>query len=81
MHLSVTRGERLVTVLVADDGEGISPANRDKVFDAFFTTRRDSGGTGMGLGIVAAMLRAHGGAIRLVDSTEGAVFSLTFPAG
>jgi len=81
VQLSVTRDERLVTVLVADDGEGISPANRDKVFDAFFTTRRDSGGTGMGLGIVAAMLRAHGGAIRLVDSAKGAVFSLTFPAG
>ena len=52
---------------VADDGEGVSPNNRPQIFDSFFTTRRDSGGTGMGLAIVRAMLDAHGGAIRLME--------------
>jgi signal transduction histidine kinase len=67
-------------VTVEDDGEGISPGNREKIFDAFFTTRRDSGGTGMGLGIVEAMLRAHGGSIRLMDK-EGAAFEIRMPLG
>lgn len=59
---------------VRDDGQGISPNNRVRIFDNFFTTRRDSGGTGMGLAIVRAMLEAHGGAISLADSERGAHF-------
>ena len=51
---------------------GISPSNQDRVFDAFFTTKREQGGTGMGLGIVRAMLRAHGGSIRLLPDPEEA---------
>ena len=64
---------------VSDDGEGVSPNNRSQIFDSFFTTRRDSGGTGMGLAIVRAMLDAHGGAIRLLDSERGTAFELTIP--
>jgi len=64
---------------VRDDGHGISPNNRAKIFDSFFTTRRDSGGTGMGLAIVRAMLEAHGGAISLVDSERGAHFVIVLP--
>ena len=75
---AVRQGNRL-KVTVADDGEGVSPNNRSQIFDSFFTTRRDSGGTGMGLAIVRAMLDAHGGAIRLIDSDHGTAFELTFP--
>jgi len=66
-------------VKVSDNGEGVSPNNRTQIFDSFFTTRRDSGGTGMGLAIVRAMLDAHGGAIRLLDSAQGTAFELTIP--
>jgi signal transduction histidine kinase len=68
-----------LVLTVADDGEGISPNNRDKVFDTFFTTRRESGGTGMGLGIVRSMLASHGGTISLDPSGPGATFRLTLP--
>jgi len=64
---------------IADDGDGISPANQAKVFEPFFTTRRESGGTGMGLGIVQSMLRSHGGTIRLISSTQGTCFRITIP--
>ncbi len=80
LRVRASREGGTVRVEAADDGEGISPANRDRVFDAFFTTRRESGGTGMGLGIVRAMLRAHGGAIRLLDRPGGAAFELRIPA-
>ena len=68
-----------LVVTVADNGEGISPNNRAQVFDSFFTTRREHGGTGMGLAIVRAMLEAHGGTIRLVESVVGATFEVTVP--
>jgi signal transduction histidine kinase len=72
------QGDTLI-VRVADNGAGVSPGNRDRIFDPFFTTRRADGGTGMGLGIVRALLRAHGGDIALDDSAEGAAFVVTLP--
>jgi hypothetical protein len=69
--MAATRQGNSLLVKVSDDGEGVSPNNRTQIFDSFFTTRRDSGGTGMGLAIVRAMLDAHGGAIRLLDSEKG----------
>lgn len=68
------------TILVSDDGAGISPSNRGRIFEPFFTTRRDAGGTGMGLGIVLALLKAHDGTIRLVDSERGTRFEIILPA-
>jgi signal transduction histidine kinase len=79
LDLSATRLEHLLRVKVSDNGEGVSPNNRTQIFDSFFTTRRESGGTGMGLAIVRAMLDAHGGAIRLIDSEQGTAFELTIP--
>lgn len=66
-------------VTVADDGEGISPGNRERVFEPFFTTRRDQGGTGMGLHIVKTLIDAHGGTIRLMEVPNGASFEITVP--
>jgi signal transduction histidine kinase len=71
-------GER-ASVLIGDDGDGISAANRARIFEPFFTTRRESGGTGMGLGIVLALLKAHDGTIRLVDSERGTRFEIDLP--
>jgi signal transduction histidine kinase len=79
LDLSAARQGDLLLVNVIDNGEGVSPNNRTQIFDSFFTTRRDSGGTGMGLAIVRAMLDAHGGAIRLLESDQGTAFELTIP--
>jgi len=79
LELSAARQGNLLRVVVSDNGEGVSPNNRTQIFDSFFTTRRDSGGTGMGLAIVRAMLEAHGGAIRLIESATGTAFELTIP--
>jgi signal transduction histidine kinase len=80
LDISAMRQGNLLRVKVIDNGEGVSPNNRAQIFDSFFTTRRENGGTGMGLAIVRAMLDAHGGSIRLLDSAaQGTAFELTIP--
>lgn len=79
-HVDVTCdvGEDEMTLTVTDNGRGITRANREKIFEHFFTTRRDKGGTGLGLGIVEALLSAHGGSITVVDrDPPGAAFAVT----
>jgi two-component system nitrogen regulation sensor histidine kinase NtrY len=66
-------------IVVADDGPGIPPADRDRLFEPYFSRRE--GGTGLGLAIVSAIANDHGGAVRMRDNTpRGAVFELEFPA-
>ena len=73
------KADQLV-IFVRDDGSGISKGNRERIFDPFFTTRRAEGGAGMGLGIVRALMRAHGGDIVLEPSEQGAAFAVMFAA-
>lgn len=63
---------------ITDDGTGISPGNQARVFEPFFTTRRNGGGTGMGLNIVRSAIEATGGEITLEPSKDGARFRITF---
>lgn len=79
VHLQARKTAFGPCLCIADDGPGISDGNRPHVFDPFFTTLRDSGGTGMGLAIVAGLLAAHGARILLVSSATGAAFDITFP--
>lgn len=59
-----------------DNGEGISVANQANIFTPFFTTKRETGGTGLGLDIVTSLLKVWHGSIRLEKSTTGALFRL-----
>lgn len=69
-----------VAVAVADEGPGVDPAMRDRLFVRFATTRHGEGGTGLGLAIVRAVAEVHGGAARLREgSAPGAVFELVLP--
>ena len=80
VRLEAVEEDASVKMTVSNDGDPISAANREKIFDAFFTTRRDTGGTGMGLSIVRAVMASHGGSIRLLPSDKGVAFELQFPA-
>ncbi len=63
-------------IRISDDGEGISKANKYKIFTPFFTTRRESGGTGLGLGIVSSLLQRHKGSIEILDTEKGTTFEI-----
>ena len=80
MRLQARGDQTTIIMTVANDGDPISEPNREKIFDAFFTTRRDAGGTGMGLAIARAVMTSHGGSIRLLPSDRGVAFELLFPA-
>lgn len=72
------RVEDQVEIAVIDRGTGIDPANRESIFNPFFTTK--SAGVGLGLAIVSKIVDEHGGHIT-VESTpgEGSVFLVFLP--
>lgn len=63
-----------VEIIFHDNGDGISSANAERIFTPFFTTRRNEGGTGLGLDIVASLLQTWKGDIRFQKVENGAAF-------
>jgi signal transduction histidine kinase len=73
------RREGAVAVIeVSDTGPGLPERARAHLFEAFQGSTR-TGSVGLGLAIVAELVRAHGGEIRLVEGTIGATFRLSIP--
>ncbi|MFY0619113.1 HAMP domain-containing sensor histidine kinase [Shimia sp.] len=64
------------SIIVSDNGKGISEGNHNKVLQPFFTTRRDQGGTGMGLNIVNSTLNSLNGVLEVLPSKKGATFRI-----
>jgi signal transduction histidine kinase len=68
-----------VLVAVKDTGSGIDPATADRIFESFFTTKRN--GMGMGLSICQSIVEAHGGRFwASPNRPHGAIFQFTLPA-
>lgn len=81
LRIAVAEEADEVTLVYADDGKGIAPEVLGRVFEPFFTTCRDKGGSGLGLNIVYTLVtRTLRGQVRL-DSVPGAgtIFTLRFP--
>jgi signal transduction histidine kinase len=82
LSLSTTDGR--VELVVADDGQGISPENREEVFRRFHrldqARGRDAGGSGLGLAIVHDAVTAHRGTVHIEDNQPGARVVVWLPA-
>jgi signal transduction histidine kinase len=64
------------SILVTDNGRGIAAADREQIFEPYFTKRAD--GTGLGLALVRRIVEEHQGTIRVVDRQgSGACFEIT----
>jgi signal transduction histidine kinase len=74
-----SRANGSILVAVRDSGPGIEPERRERVFDAFYTTK--SSGVGMGLSICRSIIDAHGGRLWVeANAPRGAVFQFTLPS-
>lgn len=86
IEISVTTANGSARLSVADHGPGLRPEDRGRIFEPFYradpSRSRDSGGAGLGLSIVNAVVAAHGGEVR-VRETEGggATFEVELPLG
>lgn len=78
-RLDAQVSEDKVELSVADDGPGVPPSDRERLFEPFFTTRRAEGGTGLGLPIARSLLAASHARLELVASDRGARFLVILP--
>ena len=82
VHFQVGRNGSGVYVEVADDGPGIAPEIRGRVFEPYVTTRKVGEGMGLGLAISKKILLDHGGDLELVEtSAAGTTFRITLQQG
>ena len=69
-----------VLLTVRDSGAGLDPENLERIFNAFYTTKRE--GMGMGLAVSRSIIEAHGGRLWATpNNPRGAVFQFTLPVG
>ncbi|MCA6114874.1 PAS domain S-box protein [Bradyrhizobium sp. WSM 1738] len=78
LSISTETGATGILVTVRDSGPGLDPADVERVFQAFYTTKAK--GMGMGLAICRSMVEAHGGRLwASANEPRGAVFQFTLP--
>lgn len=78
--LEIDQGQEWVAISIRDTGEGISPADLQKIFIPFFTTK--SGGHGIGLALAHRVITEHGGTLTVANNPEGgAAFTIRLPHG
>ncbi len=68
------------SIIVSDDGVGISPADQKKIFGAFYQAQDNKPGTGIGLAIVDNIVKMHGGTVSVASQVgRGATFTVVLP--
>jgi polar amino acid transport system substrate-binding protein len=74
-------GQQAVLLEVRDEGEGIAQEQLPHLTDPFFTTKRETGGTGLGLSVSAGIVKEHGGSLAFCSAVgAGMTVVLTLPA-
>ena len=85
VRASARRQADLIEIAIADSGEGIAPEHIDRIFERFYRVdparARTSGGTGIGLAIVRAIIEAHDGTVTATSegTDHGATFTIRLP--
>jgi signal transduction histidine kinase len=79
VHINMHIEEQEMTLRIINDGDAISPDDAEKIFLPFFSTQREKGGIGLGLGIARSLLEAYGGTLQYQPDAEHTTFMLTVP--
>jgi PAS domain S-box-containing protein len=80
LETAFEKGDDRVVCRVRDEGEGVSEDNLSQLTDPFFTTKRDTGGTGLGLSVSAGIIEMHGGSIDIAPNLDkGITVTVWFP--
>lgn len=79
LTISTSQHRGLVKLRVTDNGKGIAPEARARIFDPFFSTKDVGSGTGIGLSYSLGIVEAHGGTLELEDEPAGTSFAITLP--
>ena len=78
VETQLDRANSVARVIVADDGPGIPPAEREKLFLPYYSTKRR--GSGLGLAIVRRIIAEHGGSVEVTDNApHGTRFTIELP--
>ena len=79
--ISTRKNSKHVLIEVRDEGEGIPSENLQRIIDAFFTTKRNIGGTGLGLFVSYNIIKKHGGELTFTSElVKGTIATVTLPA-
>ncbi len=78
INVSLDLTDSIISIAVRDSGDGVSTEIMDKIFDVFFTTKKN--GTGLGLYICRKVIDAHGGILSMSNNNDcGVTFTVTLP--
>jgi PAS domain S-box-containing protein len=80
LTVRTSREDHKVVVAIQDTGVGIPEELRDKIFEAFFTTKQKVKGVGLGLSVCYGIIKDHGGEIRVESGVDkGTTFTILLP--
>ncbi len=80
LFIRVSKARDQVDLMVSDTGCGMAAATQEHIFEPYFTTKQESGGTGLGLAMVANIVKKHGARISVESSLgHGSCFRILFP--
>jgi len=81
-HLDIVarKDDGKILMEVTDNGSGISEADLKRIFEPFFSTKKDKGGTGLGLSITYGLVQELGGELKVTSELgEGTTFNISLP--
>ena len=79
LSISIIQKPGIVDIIITDNGKGIPSENISKIFDPFYTSKKE--GTGLGLAIVYSIIESHGGEISAESIPGSTTFRITFKTG
>jgi len=77
IHTTIERA--MAVIAITDNGSGIAPADRQRIFEPFFTSHRQTGGTGLGLPIARALITGQRGSLTLDSASAATCFVIRVP--